>query len=88
MRIDKRPVRFVKGTLLDVDCGQEPAALLHVAVRTAAGQKVLSMSTPNRDKLVLVGAANFSCDWKAVKVAVNYREGAAGKDDLVSLEIQ
>jgi len=88
MKIDKRPVRFLKGTLLDVDCGQEPAALLHVAVRTAAGQKVLSMSTPNRDKLVLVGAANFSCDWKAVKVAVNYREGASGKDDLVSLEIQ
>ena len=88
MKIDRRPVRFAKGTLLDVDCGRDPAALLHVAVRTAAGQRVLSMSTPNRDKLVLVGAPSFSCEWKAVKVAVNYREGARGNDDLVSLEIQ
>lgn len=88
VKIDKRPVRFAKGTLVDVDCGQAPAALLHVAVRTAGGQRVLNMSTVDRDKLVLVGAPSFSCDWKAVKVAVNYREGVGGKDDLVSLEIQ
>lgn len=88
VKVDKRAIRFLKGTLLSVDCAQDPSALLHVAVRTASGQKVWSMSTTNRDKLVLVGADAFSCDWKAVNVAVNYREAADGKGDLVSLEVQ
>lgn len=88
VKIDRRPIKFLKGTLLSVACSQDSSALLHVAVRAASGQHVWNMSTTNRDKLILVGADAFSCDWKNQKIAVNYREGSAGQGDLVSLEIQ
>jgi Tfp pilus assembly protein PilF len=87
-KVDRRPIRFLKGTLLNVACGQDSSARLEVAVRAATGQHVWKMSIPNRDKLVLVGADGFSCDWKNQKVAINYRESSAGQGDLVSLEIQ
>jgi len=86
---DKRPIRFLKGTLVSVDCKQDSsAALLRVAVRGASGQKVWNMTTPDRDKLVLVGADTFSCDWSNQRVAVNYRAASENRGDLVSLEIQ
>jgi len=88
VKIDKRPIRFLKGTLVNVDCARDSSALLHVAVHTSTGQKVWSMSIADRDKLVLVGTDSFSCEWNGQKVAVNYREASSDKGDLVSLEIQ
>jgi Flp pilus assembly protein TadD len=85
-KADRRPIRFLKGTLVNVTCGQDSSALLQV--RATSGQHIWKMSTENRDKLVLVGADAFSCDWKNQKVAVNYRESSAGRGELVSLEIQ
>jgi hypothetical protein len=43
--------------------------------------------------LVLIGADEFSCDWKNKSVALNYRarnkNGDGGDDgDIVSLELQ
>jgi hypothetical protein len=38
--------------------------------------------------VVLIGADKFSCDWKNVGVAVNYRERPDGDGDAVSLEMQ
>jgi tetratricopeptide (TPR) repeat protein len=88
VKIDKRPIRFLKGMLINVDCAKDSSALLNVAVRSSTGQKVWSMSIADRDKLVLVGADSFSCQWNGQKVAVNYREASSDKGDLVSLEIQ
>ena len=86
-KIDRRPIKFLKGTLVSVACAQDSSALLHVAA-TVVSQRVWSFATANRDKLVLIGADTFSCDWKNQRVAVNYRESSAGQGDLVSLEIQ
>jgi tetratricopeptide (TPR) repeat protein len=86
--IDKRPIKFLKGTLVSVACGHDSSALIYVAVHTSTGQKVWSMSIADRDKLVLVGTDSFSCEWNGQKVAVNYREASSDKGDLVSLEIQ
>jgi hypothetical protein len=87
-KIDRRPIRFLKGTLVSVACAGDSSALLEVSVRAASGTHVWKMSTADRGKVVLVGADAFSCDWKNQKVAVNYRESSVGQGDLVSLEIQ
>ena len=87
-KIDKRPIKFLKGTLVSVSCAQDSSARLQVAVGATGGQRVWRMSIENREKIVLVGADAFSCDWKNQRVAVNYRESSPGQGDLVSLEIQ
>jgi tetratricopeptide (TPR) repeat protein len=83
-RIDKRAIKFVKGKLLAVDCTQPPSAILTVA----AGAKVLKLRAPDYKALTLIGADAFSCGWKSLAVAVNYRAGGAADGDLVSLEVQ
>jgi len=83
-QIDKRAIKFVKGKLLAVDCTQPPSAVLTVS----AGAKVLKLRTPDYKALTLIGADAFSCGWKSLAVAVNYRAGGAADGDLVSLEVQ
>jgi tetratricopeptide (TPR) repeat protein len=83
-QIDKRAIKFVKGKLLAVDCTQPPSAILTVA----AGAKVLKLRAPDYKTLTLIGADAFSCGWKSLAVAVNYRAGGAADGDLVSLEVQ
>jgi tetratricopeptide (TPR) repeat protein len=81
---DKRPVQFLKGKLLSVDCTQAPAAVLTVL----AGTKTLKLRIGDYKSLTLVGADEFSCDWKNRAVDVNYKAGGKTNGDLVSLEIQ
>jgi len=81
--IDRRPIQFVKGKLISVDCSQAPAAILKVAV----GTKSLNLRTPDYKSLTLVGADQFSCAWTNQSVSVNYRAGAGTNGDLVSLEL-
>jgi hypothetical protein len=83
-QIDKRAIKFVKGKLLAIDCTQPPAAVLTVS----AGTRVLKLRTPDYKSLTLIGADQFSCEWKGRAVAVNYRAGGATDGDLVSLEVQ
>jgi len=83
-QIDKRAIKFVKGKLLAVDCTQPPSAVLTVS----AGARVLKLRTPNYKSMTLIGADQFSCDWKGRAVAVNYRAGGTADGDLVSLEVQ
>ena len=83
-QIDRRAIRFVKGKLLAVDCTQPPSAVLTVS----AGTRVLKLRTPDFKLLTLIGADQFSCDWKGRAVAVNYRAGGTADGDLVSLEVQ
>ena len=80
---DRRKVIFAKGRLTRVDCSQSPVAIL-----TLAGARSLHLRTEDFHSLLLVGADQFSCDWKNVAVTVNYKAGGKSDGDLVSLEIQ
>jgi tetratricopeptide (TPR) repeat protein len=81
---EKRTIQFLKGKLIAVDCSQPPSAILTVA----AGAKVLRLLTENYKSVMLIGADDFSCDWKSRPVAVNYRPGGKTDGDLVSVEVQ
>ncbi len=78
------PVRFIKGKLAAVDCSAAPQALLSVV----AGGRSLKLHVGDSRHLVLIGADEFSCDWKNKSVALNYRERQDGDGDVVSLEVQ
>ena len=84
VKTDPRPIAFLKGKLLSVDCSAPPAAVVTVA----AGKRIWKMRTENAKKLVLLGTPSFSCDWKNQSVAVNYRAAGGAAGELVSLEIQ
>jgi len=83
-KIDKRPILFLKGRLLSIDCSEAPKAVLLVA----KGPRTLKLRTADYKALVVSGADKFSCDWKDVAVSVNYRAGTKGDGDLVSVEVQ
>lgn len=82
-KVDKRPVTFLKATLLSVDCSKPPAAILSVS----RGGKVLKFRTTDYKSLAVIGAADFSCAWKRIPVNLNYRAGGKSDGDLVSVEI-
>jgi hypothetical protein len=81
---DKRPTKFLKGRLVDVDCSQSPAAILTVT----AGSGELKLRAADYKSLVLVGADDFSCDWRDRQVTANYKPGGSTDGDLVSLEVR
>ena len=78
------PTKFLRGTLVSVDCSSPPGAILTIA----SGQKKLKMSVTDKDHVVLIGADAFFCSWSKQKVAVNFREPTDGQASVVSLEIQ
>jgi tetratricopeptide (TPR) repeat protein len=80
---DKRPVKFVKGTLTSVDCSNSPVAVLTVST---AGT-ILKLRTADYKALLLIGADEFSCEWKRRTVTANYKAGGKATGDLVSLEL-
>jgi tetratricopeptide (TPR) repeat protein len=81
---DKRPIQFLKGKIVVVDCSQPPSAILTVS----AGAKVLKLRTADYKSLTLIGADNFSCDWRSRPASVNYRAGGKADGDLVSVEVE
>jgi tetratricopeptide (TPR) repeat protein len=81
--VDKRPVTFLKATLLSVDCSKPPAAVISVS----RGRKILKFRTVDYKSLAVIGAADFSCTWKSIPVNLNYRAGGKADGDLVSVEI-
>jgi hypothetical protein len=81
---DKRPIQFMKGKIVSVDCSQAPSAILTVS----AGAKVLKLRTENYKSLMVMGADDFSCQWRNRPVAVNYRAGGKADGDLVSVELE
>jgi len=78
------PVRFIKGKLTAVDCSAGPQALLSVISK---GQS-LKLHVGDRKHVVLIGADEFSCNWKNKNVSLNYRGRQDGEGEVVSLEIQ
>src|SRR5262249_39169064 len=81
---DRRPVRFLKGTLLAVDCSNAPGAVLTFSTRN----KTLKLRVADYKSAVVVGADGFSCAWKNLNVAVNYKPGGTLDGDLVSVEVR
>jgi tetratricopeptide (TPR) repeat protein len=82
--LDTRPVQFLKGTVLSVDCSQAPGAVLHFA----AGSRTLTLHVANQQSTVVIGQPAFSCNWRGVHASVNYKAGSAAEGDLVSIEVQ
>ncbi len=81
---DTRAVKFLKGMLKQVECGNDGSAMLTVV----AGPRTLQLHTKNAEKMVIIGDYKFACNWKNQKVAVNYKARDAKSGDIVSLEPQ
>ena len=81
---DKRAPKFIKGRLVRVDCSQAPAAVVTIASEGT----VLKLRAPDYKSLLLIGASDFSCDWRDRAVTVNYKPGGVSDGDLVSLEVR
>ncbi|MGC1451077.1 MAG: hypothetical protein WA830_13700 [Candidatus Sulfotelmatobacter sp.] len=81
---DKRPTKFLKGRLVAVDCSHAPAAILTVS---GEGAK-LKLRAADYKSLLLIGADDFSCDWKDLQVTVNYKPRGSTDGDVVSLEMR
>jgi tetratricopeptide (TPR) repeat protein len=82
--VPTRPAKFLKGELVSVDCSVPPAAVLTIT----SSSSTRKLKVANRDRILLIGADQFSCEWKHQKAAVNYREDDAGEGAVISLEIQ
>jgi tetratricopeptide (TPR) repeat protein len=81
---DTRPTQFMKGKLLRVDCSQPPLATMTVT----NGAKTLKLHAADVKSLVVIGADEFSCDWRDREVTVNYKAGGGSDGDVVSLELR
>src|ERR1700676_5062 len=81
---DKRPTKFLKGRLAAVDCSHAPAAVLTVIADNAT----LKLRAADYKSVLLIGADDFSCDWRDLQVTVNYKPSGAKAGDLVSLEMR
>ena len=81
---DNRPTKFFKGRLVAVDCSQAPAAILTVTAEGAA----LKLRAADYRSLLLIGADDFSCDWRDRQVTVNYKPGGPKDGEVVSLEVR
>ncbi len=81
---DKRPTKFLKGRLAAVDCSHAPAAVLTVIAENAT----LKLRAADYKSVLLIGADDFSCDWRDLQVTVNYKPSGAKNGDLVSLEMR
>jgi tetratricopeptide (TPR) repeat protein len=81
---DKRPTQFFRGRLVSVDCSRAPSATLSLS----NGAKTLKLHAADYKSLVVIGADEFSCDWRNRDVNVNYKSSGSGDGDVVSLEIK
>ena len=81
---DARTTKFIKGRLVAVDCSKAPAAVL--TVRSEAG--TLKLRATDYKSLLLIGADDFSCEWRDRQVTANYKPRGGTDGDLVSLEMR
>jgi Flp pilus assembly protein TadD len=76
--------KFLKGTILAVDCSSPPAAVLTIS----SGGKSWTMKVNDSHHVLVMGADGFSCNWRKQKAAVNYHEAGEATGSLISIEIQ
>jgi len=81
---DRRKTEYLQGRLLSVDCSHSPAAIVNISIHG----RVRRFLTEDYKSLALIGADEFSCQWKNRLVVINYKAGGRTSGDLVSLEIQ
>jgi len=77
-------VQYLKGKIVSVDCSQAPAA----TVTVSSGGSILKLHTADYKALVVIGADEFSCEWRNRATSVNYKASGRSEGDLVSLEVQ
>jgi hypothetical protein len=82
--LPSQPASFLKGRLVAIDCNSEPQAILEIE----SANKTYHLRAKDRTKLPVIGADQFSCEWKGMAVAVNYWEVGEAAGTLISLEIQ
>jgi tetratricopeptide (TPR) repeat protein len=80
---DKRPVEYLKGRIVSVECESAPEAILTVD----AGGHAWRMHVADRNAAVLIGVQRFDCEWSGETVTINYKRNAALDGEMVSLEI-
>jgi tetratricopeptide (TPR) repeat protein len=81
-QIDRRPVHFLKGKLVAVDCSGNGALI------TFSGEnRTVKLRAADRDSALVIGAPKLSCEWKNIAANVNYRASSKQEGDLVSIEI-
>ncbi len=80
---DPRPLQFLKGKLVKVECAKS-SAVLSVNVNG----KLWHLHVADVESVVLVGVDKFACDWRDRSVFVNYRLKAALQGDVSSLELE
>jgi Flp pilus assembly protein TadD len=83
-QFDRRKTQYLSGELEAVDCSHSPVAVLTVR----KGPKLMKLRTDDYNKLIVMGADSFSCDWRNRKILVNYKPGGKSDGDLVTLEIE
>jgi Flp pilus assembly protein TadD len=76
--------KFLKGTVLSVDCSSMPSATLTVV----SGAKTWKMRVSDSKHVLVMGADEFSCSWNRQKVALNYRETGDAAGSVISIEVQ
>ena len=81
---DTRPVRFIKGKIVSIDCSNTPTAVVTIS----SGKRTLKLRSGNYKSMVVVGADQFSCDWRDRPVSANYKANGTSGGDLVSLEVE
>ena len=79
-----RPMRFLKGKIVSIDCSKPPQALVTVV----SGMTTYKMHASDSKSVLVIGEDQFSCAWKNREAAVNYRETAKTQGELVSIELQ
>ena len=80
---DHRTTKYVRGRLVAVDCSNAPIAILTVH----SDHGMLKLRTSDYKSLLLIGADDFSCEWRDRPITANYKASASG-GDLVSLEMR
>lgn len=81
---DDRPIQSAKGVLLSASCPADGSVKLQVRFTS----KIMDMTAPAKDKLVVKGADKFDCSWKQKPVAISYRARGTYLADLVSIEVK
>ncbi len=81
---DMRKTQYMTGQLESIACAGPTAV---ATVRSKTG-KVMRLRTDDYTKLIVMGADEFSCDWRNKKVLVNYKAGGKADGDLVTLEVE
>ncbi len=77
------PVQFLKGKIVKSDCSKPP----NVAITVISGMTTYTLHAADYKTVLVIGRDQFSCDWKNLPVAVNFRATGKHEGDVVSLEV-